>query len=216
MKVIGLGAGGHAKVVLEVLASRGDIEVVGLLDSNPAAAGRTVGGVRVLGGDDLLAVIYREGITAVAMCLGGASSTSRRRLVFEEAIRYGFRPVAVIHRHALISPSAILGEGPTVLAGAIVGTATRLGRNVLINTGAILDHDVVVGDHVHAATGARLAGGVIVDEGAHIGVGATVREGRHIGRGALVAAGAVVVDNVPPGVVVAGVPARVLRRVTDA
>jgi UDP-perosamine 4-acetyltransferase len=212
MKAVGLGAGGHAKVVLEALAADSSIEVVGLVDANPQMTGRAVSGVAVLGGDDLLPSLQRNGVECFVMCVGSRAETTARQRLYERAVGCGLRPLSVIHRHALISPSAVMGAGAVVLAGAIVGVEAVLGENVLINTGAIVDHDVRLGDHVHVATGARLAGAVTIERGAHIGVGATIRQGLRIGANSVVGAGAVVVDDVPAHVVVAGVPATLLRR----
>jgi len=54
MRAVGIGAGGHAKVVLESLQARSDVEVVGLLDADRDMKGKEVLGVPVLGGDELL------------------------------------------------------------------------------------------------------------------------------------------------------------------
>lgn len=212
-RVIGLGAGGHARVVIEILCLTGEYKLAGLLDPRRELWGREVLGVPVLGDDGLLPELYAQGIRHAFIGLGGTGDTRPRQQLYELARGMGFEIIAVIHPRAVVSPSARLGHGPTVMAGAIINAAARLGDNVIVNTGAIVEHDCVIGHHVHIATGARLAGGVTVADGAHIGIGATVRQGIHIGRGAIVGAGAVVVRDVPDGVVVAGVPARIMRRV---
>lgn len=211
VRIIGLGAGGHAKVVIDALRLAGGCELVGLLDADRELWGTRVLDVPVLGGDDLLERLYAEGIRHAFIGVGAIGDTAPRRRIYEEIRRRGFDMVRVIHPRAVISPSADLGDGPTVLAGAVINAASRIGDNVIVNTGTIIEHDCVVGHHVHMATGARLAGGVMVGDGTHIGVGASVRQGVRIGRDAIVGAGAVVVDDVADGVVVAGVPARPLR-----
>jgi sugar O-acyltransferase (sialic acid O-acetyltransferase NeuD family) len=212
-RVIGLGAGGHAKVVLEALAAAGGFDVVGLLDPRRVLWGTTVLGVPVLGDDRELRRQYDQGVLNAFIGLGGASDSRPRRRLYEWARSEGVEVVSVVHPRALVSPSARQGAGATVLAGAIVAADAALGENVRVNHAAVVEHDCSVGDHVHLATGARLASGVIVDEGAHVGAGATVIQGLRIGAGAMVGAGAVVTRDVDPHVVVAGVPARALRRV---
>jgi UDP-perosamine 4-acetyltransferase len=95
-----------------------------------------------------------------------------------------------------------------VLPRAVLGAAARVGRFCIINTGAILEHDVAVAEGVHCAPGCVLPGGVTVGAGALIGAGAACRPYVVIGAGAVIGVGAAVVEDVAPGAVVGGVPAR--------
>ena len=212
-RVLGLGAGGHAKVVLEILVDLGGIDVVGLLDPRPELWETTVLGVPVLGDDSLLPVHYHAGVSHVFIGLGSASDTRPRRRLYERAGELGFDVVAAVHQSAVVSRSARIGSGATILAGAVVNADAELGENVIVNTNAVVEHDCRVANHVHVASGAVVASGVRIGDGVHVGAGATVIQGVEIGDGAVVGAGAVVVGDVQPSAVVAGVPARVLRRV---
>lgn len=213
VRVIGLGAGGHAKVVLETLAAVGGYEVVGLLDPRRELWQTEVLGVPVLGDDDLIGSHYDSGVRHAFIGLGSGADTRPRARLFELARSAGLEPVDAVHPAAVVSPSATSGPGFTVFAGAVVNADARLGADVIVNTGALVEHDCRLGDHVHVATGARLASGVEVEDGVHVGAGATVIQGLRVGAGSVVGAGAVVVRDVDRGVVVAGVPARVLRTV---
>jgi UDP-perosamine 4-acetyltransferase len=211
LQVVGLGAGGHARVVLEIVSAMADVEVVGLLDPSPTLQGAFVFGVPVLGDDRLLPSLRERGVSAVFIGVGSVRDTAIRKRLYECAIAHQLGVVDAIHATAIVSRSATTGHGITLLARSILNAGARIGDNVLVNTGAIVEHDVIVGDHVHVASGACLGGAVRVGDGAHIGLGAVVRQGVEIGAGSVVGAGAVVVADVPPGVTVAGVPARVLR-----
>ena len=215
MRVIGLGAGGHAKVVIEILRLIEGYELVGLLDPDQHLWGAEVLGVPVLGDDDLLPNLYGKGVRYAFIGLGTIGGTQPRRLLYEKVCRQGLQVVQAVHPQAFVSPSVEIGHGPTIMASAVINAAARLGDNVIVNTGAIVEHDCIIRDHVHIATGARLASTVHVGEGAHIGLGASVRQCVSIGQNAIVGAGAVVVDDVPDDVVVVGVPARILKRVND-
>jgi UDP-perosamine 4-acetyltransferase len=206
--VVGFGAGGHAKVVIEILRLRGEYKIVGLLDARRDLRGTTVLGVEVLGDDSLMAELKQRGIEQAFIGVGTVGDAQPRRQLYEKVVSSGFAIVPAIHAAAVVSSSAQIGVGPTIMAGAIVNADAVIGDNVIVNTGAIVEHDCVIGDHTHIATGARLAGGVHVGPGSHIGIGAVVRQEIRIGEGAIVGAGAVVVSDVPAGTTVMGVPAR--------
>lgn len=193
-----------------MLAATG-VHVEGLLDADESLWGSNVLGIQVIGGDDLLSARHAAGVRDVFIGLGGAGDTRPRQRLYERARSEGFTVVDVIHSTAVVSPSATVGAGVTMMANAVVNAAATLGENVIVNTGAIIEHDCSVGSHVHVASGARLAGSVQVGDGAHIGLGAAVNPGLRIGARAIVGSGAVVVSDVEPGDVVVGVPARVLR-----
>ncbi len=209
-----LGGGGHAAVLIESLRASGTDIALAILDRDPVSWGKEVLGVPVLGGDDLLPSLCDRGADCFIVGLGTTGTGHLRRQLFDYGRSVGLEPLSVFHPSAVISPSAVLGRGCQVLAGAIVHTRAVLGNNVLINSGAIVEHDCTIGDDVHVATGAKLAGGITVGERSMIGLGAAVRQGLRIGKNAIVGAGAVVVSDVPDDVVVAGVPSRILRKTT--
>lgn len=207
--VVGFGAGGHAKVVIEILRCMGEYEIVGLLETRKELWGKRVLEVEVLGDDSLMRELKNRGIEYAFIGVGTVGDARPRTQLYEKVSGFGFQTVAAIHPAAVISASAKIGVGPTIMAGAIVNAGAVIGDNVIVNTGAIVEHDCVVGDHTHIATGARLAGGVEVGPGAHIGLGAVIRQEIRIGKEAIVGAGAVVVRDVPDGTTVFGVPATV-------
>ena len=212
--VIGIGAGGHSRVVIDILRLVGRFEPIGLLDRDPELWGSHVEGVPVVGNDSMLPQLLKQGISHAFNGVGSASDTGPRRQVFEMLRDLGFELPQTIHPGATVAASSLLGAGVMVMANAVVGAGARVGSNVIVNTGAIIEHDCTVGEHAHIATGALLGGGVFVGEGSHVGIGACVRQGVTIGRYSVVGAGAAVIEDVPDRVVVAGVPAKVLRTVT--
>ncbi|HZJ50132.1 MAG TPA: acetyltransferase [Actinomycetota bacterium] len=209
-RVVLLGGGGHARVLLDCLLLCGGTEIVGMLEADSSRVGAVVYGVSVLGNDDLLAELVGRGATHFIVGIGSVGDNGARRRLFKMGLAQGLRPLLVRHPSAIVSPRAQVGEGCQLLPGCIVNAGAVLGQNVLVNTAAIVEHDCVVADHVHLATGSRLASTVRVEEGAHLGAGAVVRQSVKIGARAIVGAGAVVVRDVPGGAVVVGVPARPL------
>jgi sugar O-acyltransferase (sialic acid O-acetyltransferase NeuD family) len=203
--VIILGAGGHARVLIDLLRLQ-STELLGatttVIDNND----RELLGVRVIGNDDEVDR-YPTGTISLVNGVGSVSISAQRRQIFESFKRKGYRFATAIHPSAVIAADASISEGAQVMAGAIVQSGCHIGANALINTGAVVDHDCRIGDHAHISSGATLSGGVQVGENAHVGAGATVIQGIKIGRNSLVAAGSVVIGDVPDDTIVMGVPA---------
>lgn len=211
IKVVGLGAGGHAKVVIDALNRLATHEIVGLLDSDPALAGKTVMGLPVLGGDDLLSGLGARGVRGAFIGIGGATDNVARRGIYLKAVTAGLEIIKVIHPSAVVAESAAIGPGTVILAAAVVNAGARISENVIVNTGAIVEHDCEVGAHAHIAPGAVVSGGVTIGAHSLVGAGAVVRHGIRVGEGCVIGAGAVVVEDLHAKSVVVGVPARLLR-----
>jgi UDP-perosamine 4-acetyltransferase len=209
--IVGIGAGGHARALLEIVLLRGEFEVVGLLDEDASRHDRELSGVPILGGDELLPQLFSDGIRTAFLGVGGVGDNRPRARVFERVRSIGFRFADVIHPTAIVAKSVVMGDGVVLMAGVIVNSGARLGENVIINTGAVVDHDAIIGDHVHIASGAVLSGGVEVGSYSHVGTGASIRQNVRIGQEAVVGVGAAVIGDVGQGETVAGVPARVLE-----
>ncbi len=207
-RILVLGAGGHASVVLDVLKELG-LTASGCIAPSAPAPGWPQE-VPWLGDDACLNELAIKG-SRLVNGVGSGENNSLRSEVFKRAAALGFEFLSVRHPASIIASNATVGEGGQVMAGAILQTGAQLGANVLINSGAIVEHHANISDHVHIAPGAVLSGNVSIGEGAHVGAGAVVRQGSRVGAGAIVGAGAVVVSDVPSGACYVGNPARALR-----
>jgi sugar O-acyltransferase (sialic acid O-acetyltransferase NeuD family) len=215
-QVIGIGAGGHARVIADILRLRNEVEMVGFLDRDQSLWNTQVAGIPVLGDERRLPELMAAGIRDAFVGLGGVGDNAPRRRVYEMLVSMGLEVVSAVHPSAIISPSARLGKGLVAMAGVVINPDAQIGDNVILNTGAIVEHDCVMGAHVHIAPGACMGGGVRIEEEAHIGLGAILLPRVVIGARAIVGAGAVVLKDVAPGIVVAGVPAKPLPKTAGA
>ena len=205
LPVLIVGAGGHAKVLLELLRACGR-PVYGLSDADPAAAEMKLPGETIIG-DDAAAMALPVDSVAIAVGVGATRAGDSRKKLYEIFAARGFAMVTVIHP----SNGVEISDGAQIMAGAVIQPDTVIGANVVVNTGATVDHDCRIGDHAFIAPGVTLCGGVLVGAGAHVGAGATVLEYRSVGDNATVGGGALVDADVPAGKTVCGVPARPTR-----
>lgn len=198
------GAGGHAKVVIETCIGTAFRPIVCLGNSRWA---RLVG---VTVEPEAAAMQWRErGVRFAFVAIGNNAARDR---VAAQAVSLGFELAVVVSPHAWVSPTAKLGPGTVVMAGAVIQVEASIGMCGIVNTGASIDHECLLGRAVHAAPHSTLCGNVIAGDRVWIGAGSTVIEGRRLADDVFVAAGATVVcDMAEPNIRCAGVPARVMR-----
>ena len=208
MQVVIIGAGGHGKVVLDILRAAGQHEAVGFIDSFANRAGTSFAGLKIFGPANMLPKLRQQGIRGAIVAIGDCRA---RQMYAKLLVEQGFELANAIHPTASISPSATVGRNVVVAALAAVSTEARLADSVILNTSCVVDHECELGDAVHVCPGAHLAGRVRVGAGAWIGLGANVIQCMSVGEHATVGAGAVVIQDVPAYATVVGVPARVIK-----
>lgn len=208
-RLLVVGAGGHARVVIDIACRMGCWDLAAILAKEYPAEPEEIGGVPIVGTYSDAARFLAEGWKHAVLGIGDNDERAGLHVCLGQ-LGYAF-PV-LKHPWALIEENAIVGDGTVVCAGAIIGTQVVVGRNSIINTGAILDHETMTGDHVHVAPGCRVAGRVRIGEGAMLGIGTCVRQKIRIGARAIIGAGSVVVDDISADVVACGSTARVARQ----
>lgn len=207
-----VGGGEHAVVVLEAARSQPGVwHVVGFSDaSRTSRLARLEPGLEDYGDDASLASRHAgdpDDAPALILGIGGGTRPGVRA-----ALVNGFAADAdwatIVHAMASVSPSARLGPGCFIGAGAVIQAEVVAGRHVIVNSGAIVEHDVVLGDFCHVGPGAAIGGGTRIGAGVFVGLGARVRDHIEVGDGATIGMGAVVVGDVGPDRRMVGVPAR--------
>lgn len=191
-----LGAGGHAKVIIDALRSQG-LTPSGVVD--PVAPNdHKVLGVNVIGDDEVLKKFAPDSIW-LANGVGATPHSRVNTKLFEIWRDKGYSFIKVQHASAVVSAHAVVHEGSQIMAGAVVQAASVIEAGVVINTGARVDHDCVIGQHCFIAPSVTICGGVKVQERTFIGAGAVLLPGVRIGANALIAANALVFDDVADG-----------------
>jgi sugar O-acyltransferase (sialic acid O-acetyltransferase NeuD family) len=209
METLIIGAGGHGKVVLDILLAQGKYRPIGFVDADPKLTGTRVGGLPVFGGIHLLNKLKSQHRLRFAII---AIGDNRARCAYVKTVEdHGLELINAIHPTATVSSSAVLGRNVVIAAQAVVCTEARLADLVIINTSAIVDHECEIGPGAHICPGANLAGRVRIGGSAFVGLGANIIQCLTIGDGATIGAGAVVLRDIPPGATAVGVPARIIK-----
>lgn len=208
-RIVILGAGGHGRVVLDILHQARRFEVAGFLDSNPEIHGRRVDGVPVLGPPGQLAQISKEHNVTSAIIAVGDNGARRglARAVENADLDLG----SAIHPAATLARSVLIGRNVVIAAGAVVCANCQVGDSAILNTGCIIDHQTMVGEGAHVCPGVRVGARVKIEPGVFIGIGATIIPNVTLGCEAIIGAGAVVIEDVEPMSTVVGVPARSIK-----
>lgn len=196
-----VGAGGHAKVVVDAMLASGiEPSRIRVSDNNPAMEGTMLIGLRVAYPavcDEMVGAWFHIAI----------GNNPVRRQLHARLLAIGARPLSIVHPRASVSQFAEIGNAVFVAANAVIGPCAAIGDGVIVNHGAVADHDCVVGQFSHVAPNATLGGGVKIGPEVLLGAGATVLPTIIIGANAVIGAGAVVLNNVRAAHTCVGVPA---------
>lgn len=209
LRTLVLGAGGHGRVVLDILVQTRRFDVVGFLDNNPDILNRRIDGIPVRGSiDDLARVAAECEVDGIVIAIG---DNGTRRGLARRAEQLGIELLSAVHPSATIAYNATIGRNVVIAAGAIVCANCQIGDSVILNTGCIIDHQTMIGEGTHICPGVRIAGRVKVEPGVFVGLGATIVPKVTLGCEAIIGAGSVVLEDVPALATVVGVPARPIR-----
>lgn len=210
MDLVIIGAGGHGKVVLDILraANNSKIRPIGFLDADPSLIGTRVNDLPVLGPIHHIAKLRQQKVAGAVVAIGD----NRARFSYAKYLSdEGIELISAIHPRAIVSSTAKIGRNVVIAAGAVVCADAQIGDSVILNSGCIVDHECEIGEAAHICPAAALAGRVRIGAGAFIGMGVKIIQCRTVGEHATIGAGAVVIEDIPANVTAVGVPARVIK-----
>ena len=203
--VVIIGAGGHAKVIADIIDKSKDI-VVGFLDDN-----KTKGDIiikekqyKVIGRIDDCRKIQLES-PEIEFVIAIGNNKVRKQI----AERYkDLKFYTAIHPSSQIALDVEIGEGTVVMSNTSINTSAKIKKHCIVNTGAVIEHDNILEDYVHVSPDATLCGTVQIGELTHIGAGTTIRNNINICHDCIIGAGSVVVKNINEPSTYIGIPAR--------
>jgi len=189
-KALVLGAGGHCRVLLSMLASIEQHEVLGIIDLGMPRANEVILGIAVIGTSHSLEGFQNRDDLDLFLAIG---TNSLRESWWKTVQSIGFATPNLVSPYALVDPHARLGTANVICPNAFIGPDAQLGHNNLVNTAAVIEHEVHIGSHCHLAPSSTVCGRSVIGDRCLIGVGARVSDVIQVASGVTIGAGATVV-----------------------
>ena len=210
-----VGCGGHCRSVLDSVLASCKYDNVGVTAKDKAEAA-LVGKDPVLapylvGSDDDLPRLFREGWRFAFVALGSVGSVKGRQAIAEKLRAIGFSIPVIADPTAVLARSVRLEEGVFIGKLAVVNAGAQIGAFAILNTACVVEHDCRIGVYSHVSPGAVLCGQVTVGDRSHVGAGSVVRQSIRIGDDVLIGAGSFVVKDLPDAVTAFGNPCRMVE-----
>ncbi len=205
--IVIIGYGGQAAEVAAVFTAMSEVDgcrIEGFVDNSPEGKPGSLYGFPLLGDESRLK--GKEGELRLHIAIGDNSTRLKLAGKFSS-----FEFASAVHPKAVVGPMVDIGEGVLIAPGVILTARLKVGDHVIVNTGVIVSHDCKIGDYANISPGCIITGNVSIGNGAFLGSGVTVAPGVSIGADSHISLGSVVTKDIPPGVVAAGMPARVVK-----
>jgi sugar O-acyltransferase (sialic acid O-acetyltransferase NeuD family) len=198
MNIIIIGAGGHSKVIIDIIRELGNYNIVGIYDDNKIGY---FSGIKIIGK-------ISEINNTIDYFIIGIGNDKIRKKIAEEYNQLKW--ATLIHPKTIIAKTAIIKEGSVVCAGAIIQTEVEVGKHCIINTNCSIDHESTIGDYCSICPSSTICGQVKVGESSFIGANSTIIQIIEIGKECIIGAGSVVIRNIPNNSKAVGNPAKVI------
>ena len=193
MKVIIIGSGSMARMVIDCLEFDRNFKIAGLIDDEKTKF--SIKQYEVIGKKEDLPVIKKEG--GIEHAIIAVGDCDMREKISYKVDEYGFKQISCIHSSAIISSDVNLGTGTIIGPGVVIGTGARLGNNVIIETGSIIGINTVLNDNVSIQSGVTVAGGVVIGRNVTVMTGATIAGLLTIGKHNTVGVGEIIKKDIP-------------------
>ena len=169
-----IGAGGHAKSIIEVIESCNEWNICGLIGLENEKNIEILG-YKVIGTDEDL-VSLRNKFDNCFNAVGQIRSFNEKLQITNKLIELNFNIPKLIASTALVSKTASIGKGTSIGHGAIVNSDARIGSHSIINSKTLVEHDSCIGNFCHVSTGVLINGGVSIGNYSFVGSGCILRE----------------------------------------
>lgn len=197
MNILIIGAGGHSKVIIDIIRELGNYNIIGIYDDNKTGY---FSGIKIIG---KIAEINNKKSEYFIIGIG---NDKIRKKIAEEYNQLKW--ATLIHPKTIIAKTAIIKEGTVICAGAIIQTEVEVGKHCIINTNCNIDHESIIGDYCSICPSSTICGQVKVGESSFVGANSTIIQSIEIGKECIIGAGSVVIRNIPNNSKAVGNPAK--------
>lgn len=215
-KLIIVGTGGTCTDIVETcleinkLNDQAKIKILGFLDDNQALHGKSINGLKVLGGLSLAKNMDSD--IRFIFAIGSPNNFYKRPAIFSKLGISTSRLYTLVHPSSYISPSAKLAPGVVVLQNVTINSNVRIASNVIILPGSVISHDCNVGSFTLCASNVTLSGNCKVASSCYLGAGSRLIQGVKVGPQSMIGMGANLLKNVVKKSVMVGNPARCIKK----
>ena len=198
MNILIIGAGGHSKVIIDIIHELGNYNIAGIYDDNKTGY---FSGIKIIG-----KISEIENKKSDYFIIGIGNDKIRKKIAEEYQLKWA----TLIHPKTIIAKTATIKEGTVVCAGAIIQTEVEIGKHCIINTNCSIDHESTIGDYCSICPSSTICGQVKVSESSFIGANSTIIQTIEIGKECIIGAGSVVIRNIPNNSKAVGNPAKII------
>lgn len=208
-KVVVIGGGGYAKVVISIIKELDCYEIYGYTDN---ADNGSILGVRYLGDDRILKEVYsRDNVEKAVLGVGQLQDSTLRRSIVCRLKKIGFFFPAIVSKTAILSDGVKLGEGTIVRDNATISASSTVGSYSIIGTSANINHDSTIGSYSNIAIGSNIGAEVNIGDDVLVGMGTVVMNKINVIDKCLIGAGSLVLKNCEVPGVYYGSPAKKIK-----
>lgn len=186
-----IGAGGHAKSCIEVIESKKDFKIIGIISNSKKDK---IGKYKVIGNDQEIEKI-KNLTTNVVIGVGGLKDNSIRKKLFKKYKNLGFKFPAIIAKSAVVSKKTKIGEGTIIFNFVYINSGAKIGKNCIINNRTLVEHDAIIEDHSHISTGVIINGDCKIGSGTFVGSGSVLLNNLKIKKNSFIKMGTIVKKN---------------------
>lgn len=208
-KIILIGGGGHCKAAIDVIESKGEFEIFGILDI-PEKVGQTILGYPIIGTDSEISK-FAEECRNFHITVGQIKSANLRKKLFKMVKDNGGYLPVIASKNAHVSKHSSIKEGTIVMHNVIVNPGAQVGACCILNSGSLIEHDAQIGDFNHISTNAVINGDCKVENECFIGSNSVISNGVSIPSETLIAAGAAVYKTIKQSGTYMGFPLRKIK-----